>query len=148
MLVKSIPGPVSNTAQLDYECVYASVYNNFGADIPAGAQVCFDPAASATQYLGRAVTRPATANLPFYAGCAVFGILNGMWGLVVAYGICQGFLDGGTTDVNLGSSVIPTNGSFYANAPAAVTVGTGAWITAFASQTNTSVTGLIMIRSM
>lgn len=140
-----------------YEAVYFSAYNNHSAAISAGSHVCYDPAATTAQFLGRAITRPATANLKLYAGVAAtdFGLITATgqnnanpWGLVLCYGVYElALVDGGTTDIAVGDTLIVANGTFYANQPAAGTQGTG-WIIAMEIQTSTSVTCRCLIRAM
>lgn len=130
------------------ENVYTSVYNNFGTLIAAGSQLCLDSAATAAQFRGRAVNRPATAILMFYCGVAAFDIPIAQWGLCCAYGVFElAFVDGGTTDIAVGNQLIVANGTFYANQPTAGTQGQG-WIIAMEIETSTSVTGRVFIRAM
>jgi hypothetical protein len=153
MLIKQIVGPkpgLSGQNSLEYDVVYTQAYNNFAGTIIAGGHVCWDPAATVAQWLGFAVTQPATANLVYYAGAAPVAIAQATWGLIQTYGIMEECaVDGGTTNATSGSLVIPTNGSFYANAPAAITVGTHTpWITVMETLNTTSITGRCLIRAM
>lgn len=152
MLIKSLHGPTpQGTVGNEYDVVYVQVYNNHSALIPAGGHVCYDPAATVAQYLGRAVTRPATANLIFYAGCAPEEIPLGAWGLVCCYGIMEEMgQDGGTTDTALGNTLLLANGVFYPHTPVAGSYSAtyNAWITSLEAVTTATGTGRGMIRAM
>lgn len=157
MLIKLLGGPPpQGSVTTEYEAVFAVLYNNSTSlAVIAGGHVCYDHLATVAQYLGRAVLQPATANLNFYAGAAPDAIPVTTWGLVQCYGIMEACaVDGGTTDANLNTAVIPTNGSFYANAPIAHVVGTTAilqgygWITVMQTLTTTSGTCRCLIRAM
>lgn len=151
MLIKVIGGgatPGGRVSQPEYDVVYTQVYNNHTAAIPAGSHVCFDPSATTAQNLGWAVTRPATANLVFYAGCTPFGIPLGAWGLCVCYGIVEKMAqDGGTTDTAIGNTFTLANGTFVPHTPVAGTQGSG-WITSMEVVTTQTGLGRGMIRAM
>jgi hypothetical protein len=148
VLIKQIvgpkPGPVNST---EYDVVYLQVYNNFAGTITAGAHVCFDPSATTAQWLGFAVTRPATANLQLYAGCCPVAIAQATWGLCVCYGVVEkAQMDGGTTDTAVGNTFTLFNGVFYVSAPTAGTQGSG-WVVAMEAIT-TNALGRALIRAM
>lgn len=150
MLVKLIgggPPPGGRVTTPEYEIVYVQVYNNHSALIPAGGHVCYDHLATTAQFLGWAVTRPITANLPFYAGCAPKEIPLGAWGLICVYGVMEEMgQDGGTTDTAIGNVLTPMTGSFYPGAPTAATPGQGY---VFSMEAVTTVgTGRGLVRAM
>src|SRR5437773_2707689 len=123
MIFKKIAGPKPGLAtynSTEYEPCYLAVYNNSGLAIPVGGSVCYDAAATVAQNLGFAVTRPATANLMWYAGVCPWAIPIAAWGLVQVSGIIELALGVLTS----GQSQIPQNGSFILAARAAVTIGT------------------------
>lgn len=139
----------------EYEVIYAVLYNNGATATIPGGHVCYDHTVTSGFANGRAVILPATANLNFYAGCTPDAIPATSWGLVLIHGIIDACaVDGGTTDANLSTCVIPTNGSYYANAPIAHVVGTTAilqgygWITVMSTLTTTSGLTRCLIRAM
>jgi len=141
--------------QKEYDRVYASVYNNeASAAIPAGGACCFQSAAPPTGFVyGRTVIKPITADLNLFAGLAAetspstLGIPAKTWGRIIVWGVVEeAYVDGGTTNIAVGDRMIPTNASFYLNAPVA-TVGAG-WVFAMEAQASTSVTGRVFVRAM
>lgn len=150
MIIKPLHGPTpQGTTGNEYDVVYLQAYNNHSALIPAGGHVCYDHLATAAQWLGRAVTRPATANLPFYAGCAPKEIPLGEWGLVCIYGVMEEMgQDGGTTDTVAGQRLNVLNANFYAGDTAATTLGTSHFIVSMEAVTTATGTGRGLIRGM
>lgn len=132
----------------EYDVVFVQVYNNFSTAIPLGGHVCYDELATVAQNLGRAVTRPATSNLTFYAGAAIDAIGIGAWGLVQCYGVIEEMgQDGGTTDTAVGNNLALFNGVFYPHTPTASAQGAG-WITSMEIVTTATGTGRGLIRAM
>lgn len=152
MLIKLIGGPYpQGSTPGEYDAVFLQAYNNFAGTIPLGGHVCYDPLATVGQNLGRAVTRPVTANLVFYAGSAIAAIPQAEWGLVQCYGVMEEMgQDGGTTATAVGNTLLLATGVFYPHTPVAGTYSAtfNAWISVLEIVSTATGTGRGMIRAM